>query len=107
MRSVKKIVSKKLGAEQAEEYIQQKILNLLPFKLPHKNPHLEEVLEVDWSSKMVQKKPLEQRRVGVGYKDKGSLRQDSVEEPLAYEFQSRADFFELLISKTQDCEQFS
>jgi hypothetical protein len=107
MRPVKRIVSKVLGDEQAEEYINQKIKNLLPFKLPQRPPRIDDVLEIDWSAKHVMRKPLEQRRVGVGYKDKGSLRQDSVEEPLAYEFQSRADYFEILLSKTQDCEQFS
>lgn len=108
LRPVRKIVSRKfMDQAKSEEYIQKRILDLLPFKLPKKNPHLEKLLSINYDSRIIQRKPLEPNRIGVGYKDKGSLRQDGIQEPLGYEFQSRADYFEQLIAATQDCQQFS
>lgn len=71
-RSVKSALGKSSLSNLEQENVLKKIVRQFPFSIPRKVPGLDRVLQIKEKS-VEQKKPSEPRRIGVGYKDKGSL----------------------------------
>jgi hypothetical protein len=72
LKPVKTIVQNVLNKDEATKYCLNLARDLGLNNLPTTDPKLNEMLEVRLGT-MQQKRPEPQRRIGVGYKDKGSL----------------------------------
>jgi hypothetical protein len=71
LKPVKTIVQSVLGKELALKYIKN-LEKDLGIKLPEKDPQLVKQLYIQYGTR-IQRKPKEPARIGVGYKDKGTL----------------------------------
>lgn len=106
MKSVKTVLSH-AGTEIQEKEI-DKIKELLPLVLPRKRPKIEELLEVR-EIEVQMHRPKKKRRIGVGYRDKGSLGSGasptSSETPLSYFFVREDAFCALANSVRSELHQ--
>jgi hypothetical protein len=107
LKPIKTIVQNVLGKEQAIRYC----LNLakdLGIKLPEKDPKLNDLLRVETGWKF-QRRPEPERRIGVGYKDKGSLPKGPKEDTECSEdyLVLVGDLFADLLESTNDCIIFT
>jgi hypothetical protein len=80
----------------------------LGLKLPTKAITLSDYLHTEVKEVKLRKPP-EERRVGVGYKDKGSLPEGSKEDPLDNDsiWRTEEDLFEVLLKNTEEVLAFS
>jgi hypothetical protein len=101
-KPMKTLLGKRLSAKDCEREIQD-ILKNLPFQLPHKDPIIENLVQMKVVD-VILKKPKEIRRIGVGYKDKGTLPSGNTPEPLDSEFLFDLEdrFFVLVAKLKQD-----
>jgi len=98
MKPLKTMLSKNLGEQLSEEFLQD-ILKNLSFKLPHRSPDIDKHFRIDHNAVIKQSTPAEQRRIGVGYKDKGSLRKETGVEPESFTFEETEQMFDLLLRR--------
>jgi len=102
--SVRQIASNVLGKELSLKFC-QRLQKFLGVELPTSVENLDDVF--DLSTKVRRnKKPKEPNRIGVGYKDKGTLSQTPKEEPLDGDFEPVEDCFAQLIEATDNCRAF-
>lgn len=103
--SVRQIVANSLGKEIALEFC-QRLQNLLGVKLPTSVETLDKLLKIEDDRRTV-KKPREPARIGVGYKDKGTLSNTPRMEPLSGDWiEPFEDCFLSLLKKTENCRAF-
>jgi hypothetical protein len=101
MVPLRKILSSKLGVERGTIKLDE-FLDSLPIRLPKKGPKIEELLEIDMSGIIFQKQSREEKRIGVGYKDKGNLpTEESVEGIPSEVFVEVNRTFEVLLRQTK------
>jgi hypothetical protein len=103
LKPVKTIVQNVLTKDEAVRYCLNLASDLGIKSLPDKDPHLNEMLEVRLGT-MQQKRPEPLRRVGVGYKDKGSLPKGPKEDAECSEdyLLQVGDLFADLMSETDE-----
>jgi hypothetical protein len=82
MKPLKTIIYQKLEDREQQKVVLMKILKDLPVRLPEKGPKIEDLLIINFESKIFQTKPPDAKRIGVGYKDKGSLNSGSIIDPI-------------------------
>lgn len=83
------------------ELIVQELLKDLPFRLPKKAPKIDDLFRIREVSVSMQR-PKDSNRIGVGYKDKGSLNSGSKIEPLPPDlFLEREDIFDRLLRQIE------
>jgi hypothetical protein len=99
LKSVKTVLSNVYGKETAQKKIAE-ILELFPFVLPLKAPKIESLIEVKVGY-FIQKKPKEPVRIGVGYKDHGSLGGDTLEPVPPDFFREQSDVFDILLRQVK------
>jgi hypothetical protein len=107
LKPVKTIVQNVLGKEEAVKYC-LKIAEDLGLKLPDKDPGVNNLIRVE-PGFFTQRKPKEPNRVGVGYKDKGTLPKGPKEDTecsMDYLVQV-GDLFADLLSQTQETAIFA
>jgi hypothetical protein len=107
IRPVKTIVSYFLGKELAMKYIQS-ILSDLDLKLGYDKPDLTKFFHLE-EIHLHQKRAPDKRRIGVGYRDKGTLSNSSHEEgepDESYVFPEE-DTFVSLLKSTQEAAAFA
>lgn len=100
MKPIKTILTQLHGKDTAEGMITE-ILKHLPYELPKKGPIIEELLEVKVDS-LINKKPTDPRRIGVGYKDKGSLGNGAPEPESPEFFLEQIDAFDFLLRQVKN-----
>jgi hypothetical protein len=89
--------------KSSEDYdkIIQELLNMLPFRLPKKAPKIESLIKFE-EVEVYLRRPKDPNRIGVGYKDKGSLGSESTIEALPPDlFLEREDVFDLLLRQVK------
>jgi hypothetical protein len=101
MKPVRSLLIRAYG-EKAGQELCDKLKESLPFRLPQKGPDLEELLQVT-ESFIDQKAPRIPNRIGVGYKDQGSLPEigstpETLSNPL---FVEKEDIFELCLRQVR------
>lgn len=79
LRSVRTMILNVHDRELAQRYC-AKLESDLGVKLPTEDPHLDKLLEFQ-TGILIQKKPKAPARIGVGYKDKGTLPKGPKEDP--------------------------
>lgn len=107
IKPMRVVVQNVLGRERGLAYL-KKIEQDLGLKLPQEDPHLENLLRIVAGRERFKKSP-EPRRIGVGYKDKGTLPKGSKEEPECAEdyLVQINDLFVELLEKTSEVEIFT
>lgn len=77
------------------------LLRDLPFRLPEKGPKIDDVIKVS-IVQVKMRRPKEAARIGVGYRDKGSLNVGSSYDPLPPDlFEDAEDIFDRLLRQTK------
>lgn len=107
LRPVKTIVQNVLGKELGLRYC-KRIENELGLKLPTEDPHLENLLHVQFGH-IIQRRPPAPARIGVGYKDKGTLPKGPKEDTECSEdyLVQVGDLFADLLDLTQEVVVFT
>lgn len=100
-KPLKTMLSNNLGEQKGRETLQD-ILENLPYKLPHRNPGIDKHFRIDFNSVIRQTAPAELRRIGVGYKDKGSLKKETSIEPESFIFEETEQMFEILLHRIRN-----
>ena len=96
MDSVLKILRRQVSVEKADKIIKE-ALSKLPLRFPKSRPKTFDLLKIT-TVVVDMKKPKEPKRIGVGYRDKGSLSGSSKVEPLPPDrFVETVDVFERLL----------
>lgn len=101
LKPLKSIFRQIYGTEVHQAEL-DKLLNDLPYRLPHSSSGIENYLQITEGMFKLEK-PKELARIGVGYKDKGSLSSEKVDPELQTVQLSieKEDFFEVLLRQVQ------
>jgi len=102
MKPLKTILFEAYGQERGDG-IMNIFLENLPLQLPKRRPAIESCLAIEFDGKFSQRYPKPVPYIGVGYKDKGSLRQSQGISPLESEFIAEKDHvYEILLRQVKD-----
>lgn len=99
MKPLRGILISHLGHERGLAFLEELMSNL-PYRLPKKGPVIDEILSFQ-KAQIRQRKPKELARIGVGYKDKGSLGGSRVESFDSEEFEEKDNVFVDLVRQVR------
>jgi len=97
-----KSIFRRIYGTESHQFELEKLLNNLPYRLPRKSEGIENFMQITEGMFKLEK-PKELARIGVGYKDKGSLSSEKV-DPELQTFQffiEKEEFFDVLLRQVQ------
>lgn len=99
LKPLRSIFVQHYGEERGTREL-DKLKLMLPYRLPEKGPIIDDLLEIKLGS-ILQRKPKELARIGVGYKDKGNLPKGFTLELPSSDFMEKEEIFEVLLRQVR------